>query len=81
MISQRCPKCKSSRIRRGYQQPPLILRLVGIYQLLCDNCNLLFRGFAVPGTVGTRTKKRKRRGSPGEEPESAHSADRVSHSS
>jgi hypothetical protein len=35
--------------------------MFGIYNLLCDYCNLLFRGFAVPGTVpkpGTRRKKR-----------------------
>ncbi|MGI8656603.1 MAG: hypothetical protein ACR2LC_15470 [Pyrinomonadaceae bacterium] len=51
MISQRCPKCHSRRIRRGYQPTPILLRMFGIYNLLCDHCNLLFRGFAVPGTV------------------------------
>ncbi len=61
MISQRCPKCRSSRIRRGYKQPPLLLRLVGIYSLLCDNCNLLFTGFALPGTVPPRGAARRRR--------------------
>ncbi|PYS49533.1 MAG: hypothetical protein DMF68_09690 [Acidobacteria bacterium] len=60
MISQRCPKCKSSRIRRGYKHTPLLLRMFGIYDLLCDHCNLLFRGFAVPGTVGKRSSKKKR---------------------
>jgi hypothetical protein len=25
--------------------------MVGIYNLLCDHCNLLFTGFALPGTV------------------------------
>lgn len=60
MISQRCPKCRSSRVRRGYDQPPLLLRLIGIYNLLCDNCNLLFTGFAVPGTVTTRGSHRKK---------------------
>ncbi len=52
MISQRCPKCRSSKIRKGYKPTPLIFRLVGIYHLLCNHCNLLFTGFAVPGTVG-----------------------------
>ena len=36
------------------------MRVFGIYNLLCDHCNLLFRGFAVPGTVpkpGSRRKK------------------------
>lgn len=61
MISQRCPKCKSKRIRRGYQHTPLLLRIIGLYHLLCDECNLLFRGFAVPGTVNSRSKKRDRK--------------------
>jgi hypothetical protein len=33
--------------------------MIGIYNLLCDDCNLLFTGFAIPGTVSNRTKKRK----------------------
>jgi len=32
--------------------------MVGIYNLLCDHCNLLFTGFAVPGTVRKRGKGR-----------------------
>ncbi len=56
MISQRCPKCRSSRIRRGYKPTPLLLRMVGIYNLLCDHCNLLFTGFALPGTVRKRSR-------------------------
>lgn len=58
MISQRCPKCKSSRIRRGYKPSPLLLRIFGIYNLLCDHCNLLFRGFAVPGTVPKHSRRK-----------------------
>lgn len=61
MIAQRCPKCRSSRVRRGYSDTPLLLRLIGVYNLLCDNCNLLFRGFAVPGTVPARGTHRRRR--------------------
>ena len=57
MISQRCPKCRSSRIRRGYKPTPLLFRLVGIHHLLCNHCNLLFTGFAVPGTVGRSSRK------------------------
>ena len=60
MIAQRCPKCRSRRVRRGYTDTPLLLRLVGIYSLLCDNCNLLFKGFAVPGTVPARGTHRRR---------------------
>ncbi|MEO6392609.1 MAG: hypothetical protein ABIP75_12205 [Pyrinomonadaceae bacterium] len=59
MISQRCPKCRSSRIRRGYRPTPLLLRMFGRYNLLCDECNLLFRGWAVPGTVKSSRNKKK----------------------
>ena len=60
MIAQRCPKCRSSRVRRGYEDTPLVLRLIGIYSLLCDNCNLLFKGFALPGTVPRRGSRRRK---------------------
>ena len=65
MISQKCPKCRSSRIRKGYKPTPLLLRLVGIHYLLCNHCNLLFTGFAVPGTVGRSSRKSGRSGSDG----------------
>ncbi len=61
MISQRCPKCRSSRIRRGYKPTPLLLRLVGIHHLLCNHCNLLFTGFAVPGTLGKPGRRHETR--------------------
>lgn len=64
MIAQRCPKCRSSRVRRGYTDTPWPLRMIGVYNLLCDNCNLLFRGFALPGTVparGTHHRRQQRR--------------------
>ena len=51
MLAQRCPRCRSSRIQRGYDEPPLLLRLFGYYGLFCNNCNLEFKGFAVPGTL------------------------------
>ena len=60
MISQRCPKCHSSSIRKGYKHTPWILRLVGIRHLLCNHCNLLFTGFVVPGTV-VKSNRRSRR--------------------
>lgn len=62
MISQKCPKCRSSRIRKGYKPTPLLFRLVGIHYLLCNHCNLLFTGFAVPGTVGRSGRKNPARG-------------------
>jgi hypothetical protein len=37
---------------------PFILRMLGIYELLCDDCNLLFTGFALPWTVSSRRKKK-----------------------
>ncbi len=52
MLAQTCPRCKSSRIQHGYEDSPLRLRLIGIYELLCNNCNLEFKGFALPGTLG-----------------------------
>ena len=57
MISQRCPKCRSLRIRKGYKPTPLLFRLVGIHHLLCNHCNLLFTGFAVPWIPGRNNKK------------------------
>jgi len=67
MISQRCPKCRSSRIRKGYKPTPLLFRLVGIHHLLCNHCNLLFTGFAVPGTLA-RPNKKGRTPKPADEP-------------
>jgi hypothetical protein len=61
MISQRCPKCRSSRIRKGYKPTPLLFRLVGIHHLLCNHCNLLFTGFAVPWTVNKPGRKHQPR--------------------
>ena len=37
VISQRCPKCKSKRIRRGYKKLALIVRMFGLHELLCDD--------------------------------------------
>jgi hypothetical protein len=46
-------------VRRGYTDTPLLLRMIGVYNLLCDNCNLLFWGFALPGTVPARGTHRR----------------------
>ena len=59
MISQNCPKCSSSRIRRGYRHTPFWSKMLFRYNLLCDNCNWEFRGFAVPGTVSNNSSKMK----------------------
>ncbi|HEY0458520.1 MAG TPA: hypothetical protein VGC97_05160 [Pyrinomonadaceae bacterium] len=57
MISQKCPKCLSNRVRRGYRSTPFWLKILFRYNLLCDNCNWEFRGFAVPGTVSAKPTK------------------------
>ena len=59
MISQRCPKCRSDRIRRGYRPTPFISKIFFRYHLLCNKCNWEFTGFAVPGTVESRPERKK----------------------
>lgn len=61
MISQRCPKCNSSRVRAGYRPTLLWSKLLFRYNLLCNNCNWEFKGFAVPGTVSSKTKRDKKK--------------------
>ncbi len=61
MSTQRCPRCNSQRVRLGYRPTHLFSKILFRYNLLCDNCNWEFKGFAVPGTVSTKpTKKRKK---------------------
>ena len=60
MISQRCPRCRSNRIRRGYRPTIFLSKVLFRYHLLCDGCNWEFKGFAVPGTVGHKPKSKKR---------------------
>src|SRR6266404_2431589 len=57
MLMRRCPKCGSDRIRQGYKRTYWLLRLFGIYNLLCDHCNWLFTGFVLPGTAPRRVKR------------------------
>jgi len=40
-----CPRCKSSRIQRGYDDSLIVLRMAGLHELLCNNCGLEFKGF------------------------------------
>jgi hypothetical protein len=61
MISQKCPKCHSNRVRRGYRPTPLWSKILFRYNLLCDNCNWEFVGFAVPGTVTAKPNKRAKK--------------------
>ncbi len=61
MISQRCPRCHSSRIRSGYRPTPLWSKILFRFNLLCDGCNWEFKGFAVPGTVSSKPNRRKKK--------------------
>lgn len=58
MISQRCPRCASYKIRAGHRSTPLFSKFIFRYNLLCNNCNWMFTGFAVPGTVGNVSERR-----------------------
>jgi hypothetical protein len=46
MFKQHCPRCKSVRIQLGFDEPPLILKLLGIRELFCNNCGFEFKRFA-----------------------------------
>jgi hypothetical protein len=46
MFKPHCPRCQSSRLQLGFKDTPLPLRLVGVQELLCNNCNLEFKGVA-----------------------------------
>lgn len=61
MFMPRCPRCKSSRIQRGYNDESLPQRLLCLRELLCNNCNLEFRSFALPGSVTRNATSREDR--------------------
>lgn len=69
MVSQRCPRCASGRVRRGYRPTPIWSKVLFRYNLLCDNCNWEFTGFAIPGTVSTKPTKRQKKTAPAEQNE------------
>ena len=60
MASQPCPRCKSNRIRQGYRPTPFFRKLIFRFNLLCNDCNWEFVGFAIPGTVSSKTKRKKK---------------------
>ena len=41
----RCPRCQSERIQRDFDDAIMLLRMVGMHKLLCNNCGLVFKGF------------------------------------
>lgn len=40
-----CPRCESERIQRDYDDAVIVLRVIGLHKLLCNNCGLVFKGF------------------------------------
>ena len=46
-----CPRCKSERIQRDYDDAVIVLRVIGLHKLLCNNCGLVFKGFDPLRTV------------------------------
>lgn len=61
MISQKCPRCRSNRIRRGYRPTRFWSKLMFRYNLLCNACNWEFKGFAVPGTVSVKPARKHKK--------------------
>ena len=45
MGRMRCPRCKSERIQRDYDNAVFFIRVFGLHKLLCNNCGLVFKGF------------------------------------
>ena len=64
----RCPRCDSSRIQLGYNAVVVPLRLLGLHERLCNNCNLEFK------SLGPFQKFKRKRS---EEKESAYNRRRV----
>lgn len=45
MGRMQCPRCKSERIQRDYDDAVFFIRMFGLHKLLCNNCGLVFKGF------------------------------------
>jgi len=65
----RCPRCESERIQRDYDDAVVVLRLIGLHKLLCNNCGLVFKGFdplrtaqRAPTSQENRERYNRRRG-------------------
>ena len=50
-VGMRCPRCKSTKIQRGYNDAPIHLRFVGLHELLCNKCGLEFKGLDPFGSL------------------------------
>lgn len=57
-----CPRCKSKRIQRDYDDAVFFLRAFGLHKLLCNNCGLVFKGFDPLGAHPREPTEREKRG-------------------
>ena len=55
-----CPRCKSDRIQRDYDDAVFFIRVFGLHKLLCNNCGLVFKGFDPLGTQQRTPSEKKR---------------------
>ena len=56
-----CPSCGSSRVRGGYRPPHVLLRVFGIRELLCNDCNYLYRAFSpIPPRTSHKHESRRK---------------------
>lgn len=55
-----CPRCKSERIQRDYDDAVVLLRMVGLHKLLCNNCGLVFKGFDPLGSHQRAPSEKKK---------------------
>lgn len=67
MISQKCPRCNSNRVRRGYRPTRFWSKIFFRYNLLCNACNWQFKGFAVPGTVTVKPNRKRKKQNPNDQ--------------
>ena len=58
----RCPRYQSERIQRDYDDAVILLRMVGLHKLLCNNCGLVFKGFDPLGTHQREPLEKEKRG-------------------
>lgn len=56
-----CPRCKSERIQRDYDDAVFLLRIVGMHKLLCNNCGLVFKAFDPLGTQNRAPSEKEKR--------------------
>ena len=54
-----CPRCRSSRIQRGFDNALIVFRLAGLQKLLCNNCGLEFKGFDPLKKIGRKIVYKK----------------------